>query len=75
MTCSAREGLCPLFDVLFFCIKVLQGKIFSVFSCPTDYMYIRLELEPSHYFDSVAHVPADEFTHELIWYKELCEVM
>ena len=36
MTCSAREGLCPLLYVLFFCIKVLQGKISSVFSCLTD---------------------------------------
>ena len=37
MTCSAREGLCPLLYVFFFLyIKVLQGKISSVFSCLTD---------------------------------------
>ena len=55
MTCSAREGLCPLLYVLFFCIKVLQGKISLIFSCLTDqwclsYMYIykRQELEYTH---------------------------
>ena len=55
MTCSAREGLCPLLYVLFFCIKVLQGKISLIFSCLTDqwclsymYMYKRQELEYTH---------------------------